>query len=816
MPFYSSRAIVAICAALTLPGLSWAASSDNYDKLIREARNGDYQPALSMLSQRLHDTPADRRALLDYLVISDWAGHGKQVIQAYESAGSPGNLPAQQLTAVARAYRNDKQWNKAIALYREGERRFPAQAGFALGRIMTLADAQRIDEAVDLGKKLVAREPRSADSHLALGYAYHIGGQPYAELEQATKAYGLAPGKAYVVRAYILALQDARLSQAALREAEAHPGVMDAAQIRTLQADVAAQITRVAAASARGEADRFKLADRAIAMYDKLIPEWKALGPSAHADVVRIEADRLQALHARMRMKDIVTSYEAMVSQGETVPDYVLGDVAAAYLYLRQPEKAAALFRRALASPGAKEDPDTQLADQTGLFYALTESGNFDKANTELNAAVAAQPVWLYVPGDPVRQPNNLKLDADITRAMGDLYEGNSLKAQTRFDQMVNAAPNNTRLRTARSQVYRARALPRHAERDLKIAETEAPRSVDVETSQAETALDLQEWHQAKLLRDDVVARRPEDLSVQRLAREWEVHNMSELRVTASHGVSTDSPVLGSHDWSIDSVLYSPPINENWRAFAGTGYSWGDFQEGSGSSRWMRAGVEWRGRDVTAQAEVSGNNFGYGLRTGAAVSASVDLNDHWQVGGGAALLSRDTPLRALKHDVTSNSLNAYVRWRGDERREWTFSFTPSHFTDGNNRMEFGVSGRQRLYTTPKVRIDALLGLSASHNTLDNAQYFNPKSDLTVLPALQLTHVLYRRYENVWEQQFLVGAGTYSQQDHGTGGIFTVGYGQRFRYNDVLDTGFMLSGTSRPYDGQRERDYSIVVDMTYRF
>lgn len=817
MSLHSSRVTIAICAVFAaLPTLSWAASPAGYDKLIREARSGDYQPALSMLSQRLHSAPSDRRVLYDYIVISDWAGHSRQVAAAYEAAGSPNNLPAEPLLAVARAYRNDKQWNKAIALYREGERRFPSQQGFALGRIMTLADARRIDEAVGLGQKLVAREPRNADSRLALAYAEHIGGEPYAELEQATKAYGLAPGKAYVVRAYILALQRARLSQAALREAQAHPGVMDAAQVRGLQADVAAQLTRVAAASSRGEANRFKLADRALAMYDKLIPEWKALGPSAHADVVRAEADRILALHARMRMKDIVTSYEAMLAQGTTVPDYVLGDVAAAYLYLRQPEKAAALFHRALASPAASHDPDTRFADQAGLFYALTESGNFKQANTELNAAVSEQPVWLYVPGDRSRQPNNLRLDADLTRAMGYLYEGHASKAQARLDQMVNEAPNNTRLRTARSQVYRARELPRHAERDLKIAETEGPRSVDVETNQAETALDLQEWRQAKILRDDVVARRPEDMSVQRLAREWDVHNMSELRVTASRGVSTNSPVMGSHDWNIDSVLYSPPINENWRGFAGMGYSTGEFEEGSGNYRWMRAGAEWRSRDVTAQAEVSGNSFGYGIRTGAALSASVDLNDHWQVGGGAAVMSRNTPLRALKHDITSNSLNAYVRWRGDERREWTFSFTPSHFTDGNNRMELDLSGRQRLYTDPNLKIDALLDLSASHNTLDNTPYFNPKSDFTALPSLRFTQVLHRRYETVWEQQFLVGAGAYSQQDHGTAGIVTVGYGQRFRYNDVLDVGFMLSGTSRPYDGQRERDYSIVVDMTYRF
>ncbi|TAM87726.1 MAG: poly-beta-1,6 N-acetyl-D-glucosamine export porin PgaA [Candidimonas sp.] len=816
MSFFPSRAVLAICAVLALPAASWAATGKNYDALIREARDGNYQPALSMLSQRLRDTPTDRRALADYILISDWAGHSREIVAAYEAAGSPRNLPAQPLADVARAYRNTQRWDEAIALYQSGERRYPGRNGFALGHVMTLADARQADAAVALGRKLVAREPANADSHLALAYAYQMGGQPYAALEQTTKAYNLAPARTYVARAYILALQRARLPQAALREADAHPGIVDPAQTRAIQADIAAQFTRLAAVPTRGEADRFKLADRALAMYDKLIPAWKALGPSARADVLRAEADRLQALHARRRMKDVVAGYEALVSQGVAVPDYVLSDVASAYLYLHHPAKAAALYRRALASPAGSGGAGGRLSDQTGLFYALTESGSFREANRELDAAVSAQPIWLYAKDDPLRMPNNLRLDADLTRALGYLYEGDSPRAQQRLDAMVNAAPGNTQLRAARAEVYRARELPRHAERDLKIAETQSPRSLGVEVGQAETALQLQEWHQARLLRDDVVTRAPEDQSVQRLAREWDVHNMSELQVTASRGISTNSPVVGSHDWNIDSVLYSPPIGENWRGFGGVGYSTGEFQGGNGYYRWMRGGAQWRGRDTTAQIEASGNSFGYGIRTGAALSGAVDLNDHWQVGGGAALLSRETPLRALMHDITSNSLNAYVRWRGDERREWTFSLTPSHFTDGNERLEASLSGRQRLYTTPRLKLDALFDFSASHNTLDNAPYFNPKSDLTVLPALQLTHVLRQRYESVWEQQVQLGAGAYSQQDHGTGGIFTVGYGQRFRYNRVLDTGFMVSGTSRPYDGQRERDYNIVVDMTYRF
>ncbi|KAG0899444.1 hypothetical protein G6F32_017350 [Rhizopus arrhizus] len=85
-----------------------------------------------------------------------------------------------------------------------------------------------------------------------------------------------------------------------------------------------------------------------------------------------------------------------------------------------------------------------------------------------------------------------------------------------------------------------------------------------------------------------------------------------------------------------------------------------------------------------------------------------------------------------------------------------------------------------------------------------------------VPGVRLTHTLYRRYETAWEQIGTLGAGTYSQQGYGTGGVLALGYGQRYRANDVLDMGAMVTGISRPYDGVRERELRIVFDLAYRF
>ncbi|MGE8657090.1 MAG: poly-beta-1,6 N-acetyl-D-glucosamine export porin PgaA [Achromobacter sp.] len=805
------RALTA--SALLAPAL--AAPGADYDALIARARAGDYEPALALLRQQ--GPGAGRQAVYDHIVIAGWAGRPAEAVAAYETLPPAGALPADIQLAVARAYRDLRRWPEALAAYRAGLRRHPGQSGFAAGEIMTLADAGQTDAARRAGQDWVARAPRNADARLALGYVHARQGQPYEALHQADQALAIAPGTPYVLREYIDALGRARLAQPALELARRHPDLFDAAQLRRLEGDALAQQVRLAAMPSRSEAERFVIADRALARYDELIPAWQALGDAARADVRRARIDRLHALHARARMAEVAREYEALRAEGVAVPRYALNDVASAYLYLRQPEKARDLYRQVGADDAFRnDDAQDRLSTETGLYYALAEAEQFDQTGAVTDAIGAGYAPWLYYKGQATRNPNDLKLESEQTVAAARLQADDTVAAEQRLAGMVANAPNNSTLRADLASVYRRRDQPRASERELKLAETLAPRALSVENGQGFTALDLQEWRQAEALSADTLARAPENLTSRRLAREWEVHNKAELRLSGYRGLASDSPVNGNGDFGIDAVLYSPPIDYHWRAFGGGGYATGDFEEGRGNYRWLRTGVEWRGRDLTVEGEVSTHSYGHGVKPGLRLSAAYDIDDHWQVGGAGELLSRETPLRALTNDITSNRLTGFVRWRANERREWTLSLAPSRFSDGNQRWELGLAGRERVYTAPHLKADLTLDLSSQRNSRDDAPYYNPRSDLMVLPGARLTHTLYRRYETAWEQIGTLGAGTYTQQGYGTGGVIALGYGQRYRANDVLDMGAMITGISRPYDGQRERELRIVFDLAYRF
>ena len=802
-------------SAMLAPALALANPAAGYDALVERARAGDYEPALAMLRQQ--GPAATARSTQDHIVIAGWAGRPAEAIAAYETLPAGAALPADVRLAVARAYRDLQRWPQALDSYRTGMRHYPGQSAFAAGEIMTLADAGQFAAAQAAGERRVERHPRDADARLALSYAYARQAMPFEALHQADQALALAPATPYVLREYILALRGARMADVALDWARRHPALFDASQVRGLEADALAQQARLAAMPTRSEAERFALADRALAGYDAAIPAWRALGDEAREDVLRARIDRLHALHARVRMQELTHEYEALLAEGVEVPRYALNDVASAYLYLRQPERARDIYRQVAAGDAlGHDDPEQRLATRTGLYYALAEGEQFDETAPVTEAVQSGAAPWLYYKGQATRMPNDLHLESSQTLAAARLQADDTVAAQQRLEDMVGKAPNNTGLRADLATLYRARSLPRASEIELKMAETLAPRSLAVENGQGFTALDLQEWRQAEALSADTLARSPENLTSRRLAREWQVHQKAELVISGYRGLASDSPVTGNGDFGIDAVLYSPPIDYDWRVFGGGGYAVGDFEEGRGHYRWLRTGVQRRVRDLTVEGEVSTNDYGHGVKPGVRLSAAYDLDDHWQVGGSGEIMSRNTPLRALTNDISSNALSVYVRWRANERREWTLSAAPSHFSDGNSRWELGLTGRERVYTAPHLKADLELGLSSQRNTRDDAPYFNPRADFMALPGVRVTHTLHRRYETAWEQIGTLGAGAYSQQGYGTGGVIALGYGQRYRANDVLDMGFMVTGTSRPYDGERERELRVVFDLAYRF
>ncbi len=805
--FFYRRTTCSLSISLLLltPILAQGAESI-YDQHVLQAREGNYTPFLDYLQRYQQQHALTPEHVADWLQIASWAGRDDEVVQVWQRYQAYMALPVRGTAAAAQAYRNQKQWSSALALWDQALKQQPTNDDYLIGRIKTLADARHDVQALSEARRLVAKTPGPA--HLqTLSYVYLRQGKSWDQLLTDMRAQELAAQNQETLNSLIESLSSNRINTPALQWSA--KTALTPAQRRKLEIEAAAEWVRLADTPARGEQERFRLAQTALNRYAALFARW-GQDPQAAQDLYRARIDRLGALYARGYYTEVINEYQSLTAAQQPVPDWAIGWIISSYLAQQNVEAALAIARQ---HPRYRPDPQD---DRHELFYALLDSGQYQAARDYLAKVTNGVPYTRHLYGSPTPQPNNPWLNAQSLKVQYLLSTNALPEAEQLSSHLAATAPGNQGLRIDYASVLQARGLPRAAERELKAAEALEPSNIPLERQQAYVAMDLQEWRQMALLTDDMLARSPEDLSTQKLARAREVHRMSELRLNSTQGLHSDNPISGSHDFSWDAAIYAPPIADNWRLFAGNRFATGNFDEGKGTSRQLFAGIEWRPRDIWAELEIANNHFAGDNKPGARLSAWQSINDRWQIGGEVERLSRQTPLRALRNGISANRGEGWVRWYQNERREYRFSTAASRFSDNNRRQEYTLSGKERLWQSPTITLDLEPGLSASANSRVNTLYYTPKRDFAATSALLADHVMYQHYDTVWTQQVAAGGGAYWQKTYSTGAIVMLGYGQRIRWNNTIDTGVMLNWDKRPYDGKRESNLSLALDANLRF
>lgn len=777
-----------------------------YEHQIQQARNGNYALFLDYLQRYEQQHALTPGQVADWLQVASWAGRDDEVIRVWQRYGIYMPLPARAIAAVAQSRRNQKAWPSALSLWKEALSLAPDNDDYRIGYVKTLADARKDRLALSEARQLVKDNPSPA--HLeTLSYVWMRQGKNRDRLLADMRALSAAPGNEALLRETIDALTDNRVSTPALWLSQ--NAALSPAERRRLERNAAAERVRLADVPGRTEKERLRLAQNALDRYHALLSRWQN-DPQAAEDVILARIDRLGALYAQGNYRQVISEYESLTAAQHPVPDWAIGWVISAYL---QEKNTVAAFSLVQRYPHYASDPQDE---EHALFYAWLDTGQYQAARRYVERETRSVPWTRYDFGSPTAQPNDRWLTGQSLK-FNYLLATNALpEAEKLSYRLASTAPGNQGLQIDYAALLQARGLPRAAEQKLKRAEVLEPTNLELEKQQAYVAMDLQEWRQMDLLANNVIARAPADRNARRLDRLRMVHHMSELRLNAAKGLHSDNPVSGSHDMNWDATLYGPPVADNWRLFAGTRYAQGNFDEGKGISRHLLGGVEWRPRDLTLEAELSGNRYHGKNRPGARLSTTYSLSDNWQVSGNLERLSRATPLRALRNGISANRGEGGVRWYQNERREYQFNAAISRFSDHNRRQEYTLSGKERLWQTPTLTLELEPGIAASKNSLRNTLYYNPARDLSVTAALSVDHEMYRHYDTLWSQQFVAGGGSYWQKNQSPGAVTLLGYGQRIQWNNVVDTGVMLNWDKRPYDGKRESNLSVTLDATLRF
>ena len=176
---------------------------------------------------------------------------------------------------------------------------------------------------------------------------------------------------------------------------------------------------------------------------------------------------------------------------------------------------------------------------------------------------------------------------------------------------------------------------------------------------------------------EHVYRRQP---AVERLVRDWEVHNLGEVEIVAQDASSTGA-ALGSNSYGVDATWHSRPQAYRWRALVHSHEGYALFPEGEARRQRLGAGVEYRAPRVTASGELSAARSGG--EAGVRGDFSLRISDHWLLSALADFNGNEVPLRGYRAGVETDAAGVTATYSRDESLAVSAAVRGLRFTDGN-------------------------------------------------------------------------------------------------------------------------------------
>lgn len=801
------RALSLICVLL-LAYASPARASDaprapreQREAAVLQARHGGAKAGLAVLKALLQHYPDDPRLLADTTIVASWAGDDQFAMDLYNRPLTPKD-DAGVAEAAGHSARNLHLYSRSLELYKLAHTLEPDRWQPMLGEAMALTDLGDYEAAAKLMNPVVGNHKDDKDVLHGQGYLCsrladfvcsiamyqyyleqfphdmdvrsdmtlalsHVGSQIFASDQYSKDIVPAAPDT------------DLRLSGAAAGE-ETNWGEVYAPARTLVRADSEIALLRlntiIAAATPKGETWNNAQFDRIVALYDL------------------------------RRTSDVVRSYEALTAQGVEVPAYALENVAGAYLAVRRPAQAEALYRKLL-----KQSPaDGNL--WSGLADAQMERGHIRAALATIDHAYKDAAPWLGIPGKSAPKPNHMRLslEAQAARMRGSV--GLLAEEQRRLDRLMAAAPGNENLRWQLAASHLSRGWTLFALRESRIADGFA--SLDELPSM--TTVQIEE---AAGLRDEVDAAIP-TLRVRSFDSPAFLRYLKELRIERGWQLESDVVFswgsglqVGSSSQHSETHLFTPLINNRWRAFAHELSDSGNFGTRSAERTRTSVGARYDYDRQQASAEIGYDTGTH--RTGANLSTALALNDYWSFRTEFDTDSFDVPVRALTGNVHGRSLNTDLEWRASELRSAHGSLQRVLFSDGNQRTAFSSAFSQRVLTKPNWQVSVAADeWDSSNSRNENRPYFNPSKDFSLGPRGSVDWLTWHRYDRSFRQTMEVYAAPYWEAKFGTGGAASINYGQLWKLRNGLELRCGVTWNTQPYDGVNETSTALNAGITW--
>lgn len=802
-----AAAVLTLLTAGWLPSATAGTDEQEYRQALQLARNGRHDQALERLAALVQRHPDDKRYLYDYIVVLGWAERDRDALTA--AAGLElAQTPAYVLEALGRSARNEREFARAIEIYRAALGQALGDKAARIGLALSQSDNGDTLQARETIDRLATDFPKDPDVLAALASVQQNQGLLFQALETYDRLLRLDPANAEARRGRILIALRLGAPHLAAAMAEETPDLLTPAERDAIEGDKQAVTIRWSRLPSTAQTVPEHETYKAILELRRELEYLEAGGQTASPHARRVRYDLLVSLQDRGRNQEAVELYETRIATEDDIPAYVLATTGQAYLAQREPGRARDLFLRAL------EQEPQNFTTRLSLFYAYIEAEDYDHAMPLIDALAAEEPAWLGVP--PNRRPNSARLQADIAAANARAFADDLAAAELRLAPLAEQAPMNAELHTAQATVYRWRGWPHRALGEYEIARNGLPADLpDARAGRGYALLDLGDYPQVAAVLEQLQETAPDHRATRDLQHAWDLHNLRELRLEVARTKSSGTQE-GSKDLGFDGWLYGAPLAYRYRPFLHHHFEQSEFPEGDATYRRLGAGVEYRARDVLLSAELD-RDAGDTVNTGVAIRGRWSPSDTWSFSAGADSQSDDIPLRGrLAEDIDGWSADLGADWRANELRSVHAGVQTVDFSDDNRRLAASLRGAQRLLTRPHYRMEGQLGVYASHNTREAAPYFNPTSDLATEATLDNEWLLYRHYENSFRHRLTLSAGNYHQEDFGSDTIWSARYEQRWVPHEQFELGYGLMRARRVYDGVPELQTTLFLNLDWRF
>lgn len=712
---------------------------------------------------------------------------------------------------------------EAVAVWRA---RQPAAREPRLREAWWRIDSGDVAGAQALYRALSQPAPRQVEDRVALlelrAALARAAKDPLQALAAYTEAGALRPERRDIRREADFLLASAGAASSAFEDAEAAertaPGSFSPLALSTLQQEALAQRLRwaIQARDQRLGAERLVALDRVLADQEAAMARADAAALQADASDadawrtvrVRLLSDRLLALVESGRPADAIALYDTARATGMELPFYGLGAAARALAQERRSAEAVPIYEAAVARGGA--DLPTPDPLYFGLLYAYQDTGRFEDAEALLQRLEHGTPALLRLTPEAGR-PNGEYTDVSGLRGLTQLYTDRPALAQQSFSVLTREAPLNPGYAYGAALTERLREHPEAALARFEALAADSPYDIGARTGHVEALLDAGEFAEARRRAESLTADLPDSVQVRDMERKRRAQVGPRLDVDAE--ASSGGAAIASREWRIDSRLSSGLIDDQWRVFYDQ--SLGRGVTDIGNANWARGGLGlgWqRGRWLAEGALQHANSGPY--RNSVAGRLDYRAGDAWRLSAIYDGDSKELPWKARVASIGAREAGASVGYVVNESRRFDLKWQQLDFSDGNLRNGFDIGWSERWISTPRFQLETKLAADASRGrAIDTVPYFNPSSDSSVQLSVRAQWLNWKSDDRQFFQAVELGAGSYRQAGFGSGPMWSLRYEHRWNLGPKLALRYGLSISSHPYDGVRERQRGVFLNLS---